>query len=99
MNEDFAWKFKDEIKINPRDGGGFTGEFTIIPEVATTPALVHIVNDDRVDIKIWDKGPDNTKGGTGNYNFVVGDTLHFNVSVKNKYKNEIVAKNSTIKTY
>lgn len=88
MNEDFAWKFKDEIKINPRDGGGFTGEFTIIPEVATTPALVHIVNDDRVDIKIWDKGPDNTKGGTGNYNFVVGDTLHFNVSVKSKYKNK-----------
>ena len=90
MFEDFAKENDEFIESVERQGGGWNGKYSLFVELGVKPAKVRLVNDDRVDVKIWGTNPTGSteeKDGsvTSDWTYNIGDVLHFTATVKPQY--------------
>ena len=90
MFDDFAKENDEFIGSMERPGGGWNGKYSLFVELGVKPAKVRLVNDDRVDVKIWGTNPTGTTeeedgSVTSDWTYNIGDVLHFTVTVKPQY--------------
>ena len=88
IDEDFNRRYDNLItEISRPGGGGKNGKFYIRPYLRAKETKVSIVKDDRVDVKIWNTNPRRTSGDANEWEYHIGDVLHFNAKIKDKYAN------------
>ena len=103
IDEKFLEKYNSVIKQvtraadAPHDGQnvGLNGQIYVQAELGTKTAYVEVEKDDRVDVKIWGSSGQSS-GTSNNYEFKVGDILHFTADVKPEYQEQYTCDGITI---
>ena len=103
IDEKFLEKYNSVIKQvtraadAPHDGQnvGLNGQIYVQAELGTKTAYVEVEKDDRVDVKIWGSSGQSS-GTSNNYEYKVGDILHFTADVKPEYQEQYTCDGITI---